>query len=141
MSPAAEPLDIGGSQLIRFDGFDGDLGLLVVGDALPFAARRFFTVQRVPPGDFRGWHAHRQCHQLLVCLRGSVLALVDDGKRSREVRLDDPTVGLYMPPMVWGRQSEYSEDALLMVLASDVYDRDDYIEDRDEFLRLTGSPA
>jgi hypothetical protein len=66
---------------------------------------------------------------------------VDDGKRSREVRLDDPTVGLYMPPMVWGRQSEYSEDALLMVLASDVYDRDDYIEDRDEFLRLTGSPA
>lgn len=130
------PVTVGGSQIVEFRRHRDALGVLTAGQDLPFPVVRFFTVEEVPAGEFRGWHAHRECHQLLVCLRGSVIALVDDGSERQEVLLDDPGVGLHVPPMVWGRQREYSADALLMVLASHPYDRSDYIEDYDEFVAL-----
>jgi len=129
-------LDVGGTELIELRRHANDLGVLIASEQLPFAAKRMFTVQGVPAGEFRGWHAHRACEQLLVCLSGSVIALVDDGATQQEVLLDDPTTALYMPPMTWGRQRDYSSDAVLLVLASHDYDRADYIEDRDEFLAL-----
>ena len=86
--------------------------------------------------EIRGEHAHRRCHQFLVCLRGSVALVVDDGKSSEEILLDHPTVGVHVPPMVWAVQYKYSADALLLVFASDPYDPEDYIRDYDEFLSL-----
>ena len=71
--------------------------------------------------------------QLLVCLAGSVVAEVSDGRRWRAVHLDCPDVGLYIPPMVWGAQHDYSREAVLLVLASDEYDSADYIRDIDTF--------
>lgn len=109
--------------------FDGDL---------PFVPRRFFTVFGVPSTDVRGAHAHRACHQLLVCVQGSVNAVVDDGHRRQEFVLDRPDVGLHMHPMIWGTQYRYSHDAVLMVLASHAYDADDYIRDHDTFLAEVG---
>jgi hypothetical protein len=73
-----------------------------------------------------------------MCLAGSVTVLVDDGKDRAQVVLDDPGVGLYMPPMLWGTQYAHSSDAILAVLASDPYDTNDYVRDYDEFLRLRG---
>jgi dTDP-4-dehydrorhamnose 3,5-epimerase-like enzyme len=101
---------------------------------LPFAPKRYFLVYDVPGKEVRGEHSHRECHQFLVCIKGSVSVVVDDGSRSEEVRLDRPDLGLYIPPRVWAVQYKYSPDALLLVLASDPYDPKDYIRDYDEFL-------
>ena len=80
--------------------------------------------------------AHRECEQVLVCVAGSVRAIVDDGTSRREFLLDSPDVGLYMPPMTWGTQYRYSADAVLVVLASLPYDASDYIRDYDSFLAM-----
>ena len=102
---------------------------------VPFAVRRSFFVFDVPSRETRGEHAHRRCHQFLVCLRGSCAVVADDGQARREFALDTPALGLHLPPLVWGIQYKYTPDALLAVFASDPYDPDDYIRDYDEFLR------
>jgi UDP-2-acetamido-3-amino-2,3-dideoxy-glucuronate N-acetyltransferase len=101
---------------------------------LPFVPLRSFAVFDVPTKDVRGEHAHRVCEQFLVCLRGSVVCVVDDGETRQEFLLDRPDIGLYMPAMRWGTQYRYSPDALLLVFASHEYDPADYIRDYDEFL-------
>ena len=79
--------------------------------------------------------------QFLVCLRGSVSVVVDDGDNRQEIELNDPEFGLYLPPMVWGIQYKYSPDAMLQVLASHPYDAADYIRSYDEFARLLSERA
>jgi len=103
-------------------------------EQIPFVPKRYFIVFDVPGKDVRGEHAHRQCHQFLVCARGSVAVVVDDGKSSEEIVLDASNLGLYIPPKIWAVQYKYSADALLLVFASDLYDPDDYIRDYDEFI-------
>ena len=76
--------------------------------------------------------------QFLICVHGSVHAMFDDGRSREELVLDQPNVGLYMPPMIWGTQYRYSEDAVLLVLASHHYDPADYIRDYDEFVAALG---
>jgi len=102
---------------------------------LPFIPKRYFTVFDVPGRDVRGEHAHRTIHQFLVCVKGSCTVMTDDGKVRTESILDSPSKGLHIPPMVWGVQYQYSSDAVLLVLASDVYDADEYIRDYDEFVK------
>lgn len=102
---------------------------------LPFPVDRFFLVYGVPSQELRGEHAHRRCHQLIVAVAGAVSVLTDNGFDREEVRLNEPTVGVHIPPMVWGVQFRHTPDAVLMVLASDRYDNDDYIRDYDEFIR------
>lgn len=63
--------------------------------------------------------------------------MVDDSETSTVVTLDRPTLGLYMPPMTWGAQYDYSKDAVLLVLASHVYDEEDYIHEYEEFIKLS----
>ena len=105
---------------------------------VPFVPRRYFLVFDVPGKDVRGEHAHRRCHQFLVCVRGSVSVVVDDGTASEEIVLDAPNLGLYLPPMVWAVQYQYSADALLLVFASDPYDPEDYIRDYETFRAAIG---
>jgi len=101
---------------------------------IPFAPKRYFMVFDVPSKETRGEHAHRTCHQFLICARGSCAVLADDGINRTEVFLDSPDKGIYLPPMVWGVQYKYSEDAVLLVFASHHYDADDYIRNYSEFL-------
>ena len=103
---------------------------------LPFVVRRYFSVFDVPNKEVRGGHAHKELHQFLVCIKGSCSVVVDDGRARQELTLDTPGTGLYIPPMVWGTQYNYTSDAVLIVLASDIYKADDYIRDYDEFLTL-----
>ena len=129
-----------GASLVELNLIAGDNGSLVVGETpgqLPFTVERIFTLFDIPEGEVRGTHAHRQCQQFLICQRGSVTAVVDDGANRAEVVLDRPNLGLYMPALTWGTQYRYSADAILLVLASDPYDADDYIHDYDEFLGLS----
>jgi UDP-2-acetamido-3-amino-2,3-dideoxy-glucuronate N-acetyltransferase len=82
----------------------------------------------------RGEHAHLTCEQFLVCVHGSVMVAIDDGHSRQVVRLSSPARGIYIPPLVWAAQYEYSRDAVLLVFASLHYDPDDYIRDYGEFL-------
>lgn len=135
---------VGGARLIRLtqaEDMRGSLAALELTRDLPFVPRRFFVVYRVPSAEARGEHAHRTCHQFLMCLAGSMTVLVDDGTERAQVVLDDPGLGLYMPPMVWGTQYAHSPDAILAVLASDPYDSNDYVRDYDEFLQLRSGSA
>ena len=112
-------------------------GKLTVGEfdtQLPFLPRRYFMVFDVPSREMRGEHAHRQCHQFLICVRGSCTAVADNGRIRQEFTLDRSNHGLYMPPMIWGTQHGYSEDAVLLDFASLPYDPADYIRTYDAFL-------
>lgn len=119
----------------------GNLTAREIGQGLPFVPRRYFIVHDVPSKEVRGEHAHRRCHQVLVCISGSVAVVVDDGLRRQEVVLDSPELALHVPPMIWCVQYKYSADAALMVLASDPYDADDYVRDYETFLRERGLPS
>jgi len=119
-------------------------GNLVAGEFesdVPFSVKRCFMVFDVPSENVRGEHAHRTCHQFLVCARGSCRVVVDDGRIREEVALDRPDLGLYIPPMTWGTQYRYSRDALLLVFASHAYDSTDYIRDYDAFTAAVARDA
>lgn len=130
------------AKLIRFNTFDESRGRLVVseGENLPFTPKRFFVVDRVPPGGGRGGHAHFENHQFFVAVSGNLMCVVDDGHRAFAVRLSAPSIGLYVPPLVWGIQYGHSAEAALLVLASNSYDPKDYAADYGAFRRLTRSP-
>lgn len=116
-------------------------GSLSVGEferSIPFLPKRYFLVFDVPSREIRGEHAHRSCHQFLICVKGSCTVVADDGKCRREFLLDRPNLGVYLPAMTWGTQYKYSSDAVLLVFASDYYNPDDYIRDYSEFEALVG---
>jgi acetyltransferase-like isoleucine patch superfamily enzyme/dTDP-4-dehydrorhamnose 3,5-epimerase-like enzyme len=137
--PGDQPasLVVHGARLIRLPVVTDPRGSVTFGqygEHLPFVPRRYFVVYDVPSKEVRGEHAHRRLEQVLVCLRGSLAVVADDGHERDEVLLDSPELGLYVPPMIWATQYRYSQDAVLLVLASDVYDPDDYIRSYEEFL-------
>ncbi len=117
----------------------GDLTEVEFSRDLPFKPKRVFFVKGVPSSKIRGEHAHKDCHQCLVCLNGSVSVIVDNGKERDEFHLTKSNEGLYLPPYIWGIQYKYSSDAVLMVYASHDYDSDDYIRDYEQFLREIGN--
>lgn len=127
------------AQLIELPEFADTRGALIVAEhlkELPFAVERVFFQTNVPAGDQRGIHAHRECHQVLICVTGSVKARVDNGTVSEVVTLDRANLALHVPPMTWGTQFDYEPGSVLLVLASHRYDPEDYIHDYDEFLAL-----
>jgi UDP-2-acetamido-3-amino-2,3-dideoxy-glucuronate N-acetyltransferase len=143
--PAHTSLGVSGVHLQRFVKV-GDLrGSLTSGelpsDAVPFVPKRWFIVYDVPSREIRGEHAHRVCHQFLICVSGQVTVAVDDGHHRAEVLLDDPTLGIYLPPMTWGSQFRYDSNAVLLVLASHPYDPADYIREYDSFLAEAGASS
>lgn len=123
----------------------GDInGCLTYGEFpkhLPFIPQRYFLIYDVPSQQIRGEHAHKTLEEFLVCVRGSVVVALDDGEKRGEIILDNPQMGLLIPPRVWGIQYKYSADAALMVLASDIYRPEDYIRNYNEFLEWLKSPS
>lgn len=143
LSPAASDsgrrnLAVSGVHIQRFTEFSDLRGRLTAGnlssESVPFVPQRWFMVYDVPSREVRGEHAHRVCHQFLVCVSGRVSVAVDDGQHRGEVLLDNPTLGIYIPPLVWGSQFGYDTDSVLLVFASHAYDPDDYIREYDSFL-------
>lgn len=135
--PKVEELPVRGVTLHHLPAFEDMRGALSVGNVgsdLPFQPQRYFLVHSVPSIEVRGEHAHRACHQFLVCTHGACSVVVDDGRSSVEIRLSRPSLGIYMPPMTWAVQYKYTADAVLMVLASHAYDPEDYIRTYGAFL-------
>lgn len=123
-------------QLPLIKDLRGDLTVGEFERHIPFVPRRFFSVFGVPTREVRGEHAHRECAQFLICIKGSCSVVVDDGKSREEISLDHPARGVLIPPMIWGIQYKYSAEAVLLVFASHFYDAADYIRDYEEFLRI-----
>lgn len=101
---------------------------------LPFEPKRCFIVHDVPSSEIRGEHAHKECHQLLFCLSGTIDVLIDDGQDRNKILLNDPAMALHIPPRVWASQLNYSPNSVLLVFASHEYDSDDYIRNYDDFV-------
>lgn len=138
-SPESVPyeLGVGGATLYTLPHIPDMRGSLSVAEYekhIPFIPRRCFWIFDVPSREVRGEHAHKTLHQYLICLKGSVNVVLDDANSRTEVILDKPNMGLHIPPLVWGVQYKYSEDAVLFVLASDAYDSNDYLRNYGEFL-------
>jgi UDP-2-acetamido-3-amino-2,3-dideoxy-glucuronate N-acetyltransferase len=130
-------LGIGGCRLYELPlipDMRGSLSVAEYQNHIPFIPKRFFWVFDVPSREVRGEHAHKELHQYMICIKGAVSVVLDDSKARCEVVLDKPNIGLHVPPKVWGIQYKYSSDAILLVLASDVYSSKDYIRDYAEFL-------
>lgn len=105
---------------------------------IPFQIKRVYYMYDTKEGVVRGKHAHKKLEQILVCIHGSCKIRLDNGKECKVVPLEKPYEGLYVGANMWREMYDFSPDAVLMVLASDVYEEIDYIRDYDEFLRLNG---
>ncbi len=102
---------------------------------IPFAIKRVYYMYDTLEGVVRGHHAHKTLKQILICIHGSCEIMLDNGREKKAVRLERPYEGLYVSNDMWREMYHFSSDAVLMVLASELYDESDYIRDYDEFLK------
>lgn len=106
---------------------------------IPFKIKRVYYMYETKDGVRRGYHAHKKLEQILICIHGSCKILLDNGSEKKVVPLEKPYEGLYVGNSVWREMYDFSDDAVLMVLASEYYDESDYIRDYDEFLKHIGA--
>lgn len=119
----------------------GQLVALEEMNDIPFEIKRVYYMYDTGEGVRRGFHAHKSLEQILICIHGNCKILMDNGTEKKVVSLEKPYEGLYIANNIWREMFDFSEDAVLMVLASDVYKEEDYIRDYDEFLRFAKSEA
>ncbi len=98
-------------------------------ETIPFPIKRVFYIHHVPEGGRRGGHAHSSNCQILICINGSLNLTLTDGRREMKYHLDDPTRGVIIPPDVWTRMTDFSPQAVLLVLNSEEYREEEYIHD------------
>lgn len=113
----------------------GNLTVVENGITLPFDVKRVYYLYDIPGGEKRGAHAHKELEQLIVATSGSFTVTLDDGKNKRSYFLNRPYQGLYVKPGMWRDLTDFSSGAVAMVLASDIYKKEDYIRDYNEFLK------
>ncbi|WP_028620524.1 sugar 3,4-ketoisomerase [Pseudomonas sp. Ant30-3] len=104
---------------------------------VPFSIKRVYYLTETQKGVPRGFHAHKELVQVAVCVSGRCLMKLDDGFSEAEVWLDAPNKAVVIDKMVWHEMHEFSANCVLLVLASDFYDEQDYIRNYDDFLELT----
>ena len=114
----------------------GQLVALEEGKEIPFNVKRVYYMYDTVEGVRRGYHAHKCLEQILICVHGSCKILLDNGKETAVVNLDTPFEGLYISNDMWREMYDFSSDAVLMVLASELYDEADYIRNYDDFLKF-----
>lgn len=112
----------------------GKLVALESGIDIPFEIKRIFYIYGTQAGVPRGQHSHHAIKQYLIAVSGSCKVTLDDGKEKTTYELNKPNIGLFQDALIWGEMHDFSEDCVLLVLASEHYDEADYIRDYDEFL-------
>ncbi|MBI3285122.1 MAG: WxcM-like domain-containing protein [Burkholderiales bacterium] len=124
-------------RLIELDILGDERGSLVALEAqqnIPFPIARVYYIFGTKPGVERGFHAHRSLQQVAVAVSGACTMVFDDGKERSEVRLDDPSRGVYIGNMIWREMKDFTADCVLLVLADRHYDESDYLRNYAEFL-------
>jgi len=122
---------------IQFPAFPSNEATLHVYECLntvPFLVKRVFTID-AHKECARGFHAHKQATQLLICLKGHCRITIDDGKSRQDIDLKDPSEGLLIPPTLWAEQT-YQSNTILMVLTDRLYEEEDYIKDYQEYIEI-----
>jgi dTDP-4-dehydrorhamnose 3,5-epimerase-like enzyme len=116
----------------------GNLCFIEQNRHVPFEIARVYHLYDVPGGAVRGGHAHRACEEMLVAVSGSFEVIVDDGVAKKRTRLSRSHTGLLLPPMIWRELVDFSTGSVCMVLASALYDEEDYIRDYGEYESAIG---
>lgn len=124
-------------QFVNFPALGDDRGSLVAlegNNTVPFDIKRVYYIFGTKTGVSRGFHAHRNLKQVAVCISGKCRMIIDNGKEVAETWLDSPTTGLLINDLVWREMHDFSDDCVLLVLASEYYDEADYIRNYDKFI-------
>lgn len=125
-------------NLIEFKTLGDERGNLISleqNQNIPFEIKRVYYLFGTKPDVARGFHAHKALRQLAICIQGNCRILMDNGKQKENVILNKPNIGLLIEPMMWHEMYDFSDDCVLMVLADEHYDEDDYIRDYTQFLQ------
>ena len=125
------------AKIIHFQEHGDKRGQLIAleeGKDVPFEIKRVYYMYDTGKNVRRGYHAHKNLKQILICVHGSCKIHLDDGYQTEEIVLDKPNEGLYIANNIWREMYDFSEDAVLMVLASQLYDEDDYVRDYQKFM-------
>lgn len=112
----------------------GNLTFIEGGNHIPFDIQRVYYLYDVPGGAERGGHAHKELRQLIIAMSGSFDVVLDDGTEKKRVHLNRSYSGLFVCPMIWRELDNFSSGSVCMVLASNLYDEDDYYRDHRQFL-------
>lgn len=130
-------------KILDFNIMGDDRGSLIALESyknIPFDVKRVYYIFDTKQGVARGFHAHKNLTQILICVKGSCRILLDNGKIKENIILNSPNQGLLIENLIWREMHDFSEDCVLMVLASNYYDESDYIRDYDEFLKEVNKP-
>ncbi len=123
-------------KIINFPSIGDDRGSLVAMetiDKVPFEIKRVYFIFDTLKDVSRGFHAHKQLKQIAICVSGKCRMVIDDGKNREEVWLDSPSKGIFIDTNLWREMHDFSEDCVLLVLASEHYNESDYIRSYDDF--------
>lgn len=123
-------------DLPRFVDNRGNLSFAEKNDQIPFEIKRAYWIYDVPGGEARGGHAHRTLSQIIIAVSGSFTVILDDGKNEQSFFLNRPYQGLLVKPGLWRSLEDFSSGAVCLVLASDVYNADDYIRDYQDYINF-----
>ena len=133
------------SELVKWIDFPplgdqrGSLVAVESNQTIPFDIKRVYYLFNTLEGVTRGMHAHLALKQVMLCVTGSCKVLLDDGSIRESITLDSPIKGLLLESLVWREMSEFSPDCVLLVIASEHYDENDYIRNYDNFKSLAKS--
>jgi dTDP-4-dehydrorhamnose 3,5-epimerase-like enzyme len=122
-------------ELPRIQDPRGNLTFIEGQSHIPFNIQRVYYLYDVPGGAERGGHAHKGLEQLIIAMSGSFDVIIDDGKDKKRIHLNRSHNGLYICPMIWRELDNFSSGSVCMVLASNLYDEDDYYRDYAVFMR------
>ena len=118
------------------EGF-GMLTPIEAGKDIPFDIKRIYYIYDVNDNIIRGKHSHKKLHQVLICMNGSIDIRLENYFGEESYTLNDPSIGLYVGPDNWREMSNFTDNGILLVFASDQYDETDYIRDYDEFIKYS----
>ncbi|WP_339862182.1 FdtA/QdtA family cupin domain-containing protein [Thalassospira alkalitolerans] len=122
-------------DLPKISNTQGNLTFIEGGNHIPFDIQRVYYLYDVPGGATRGGHAHKNLHQLIIAMSGSFDIVLDDGREKQRYHLNRSYQGLYICPMIWRELDNFSSGSVCMVLASNLFDEDDYHRDYQTFLQ------
>lgn len=124
--------------ILYFDDLGDERGKLVViegGQTIPFEIKRVFYIYGSDDTVVRGQHANRESEFILINVAGNSKVRITDGREEIVVSLDRPMMGVYIPKMIWKDMYDFSEDSILLVLASTHYDDEEYIRNYEEYVK------
>ncbi|MDD5590183.1 MAG: FdtA/QdtA family cupin domain-containing protein [Candidatus Portnoybacteria bacterium] len=126
-------------EIQRIDDLpDGSLFIAEAEKSVPFKIKRVYFINKLAnERSIRGRHAHRKLEQIIFCVNGSFTLYLDDGKSTQEILMKEPSLGIRLGPMLWHEMKNFSYDCVILVLASDYFDENDYIRNYEQFLKMT----